>query len=280
MKRLPLLMLLGLLLAASVAALMPTRAVAKEGPLEGAPPIMEPTLWRKGRFEIAPTVGISIPDAFTGAVAYETPVFVGLQANYFILEWLGVGLDLGYGISTNTDLHDQVDRELRAKQNAVCPDPGPSGTEEDKKLRLDCLGSLKLTDTIRTASPELLVTANVSFVPVQGKFMAFDGLLMHYDVHLLLGAGIALMRGEPDGKASDLFGGVAFAGPMFGIGARTFFNDWFGLNLEFRDTLINTSLVTDQTGKELGTDFRNFFTFSIGVSFILPPETKTETVEF
>ncbi|GMV42944.1 MAG: hypothetical protein AMXMBFR64_46600 [Myxococcales bacterium] len=279
MKRLPLLMPLAVVLAVSV-TLTPTRAAAKEGPLDGAPAIMQQTLWREGRFEIAPTVGISIPDPYTGAVAYETPVFVGLQANYFILEWLGVGLDINYGISTNTDLHDQVDRELRAKQNAICPDPGPTASEDDKTLRLDCLGSLKLTDTIRTASPELLVTANVSFVPVQGKFMAFDGLLLHYDLHFLLGAGIALMRGEPDSKAADLFGGVAFAGPLFGLGARTFFNDWFGLNLEFRDTLINTSLVTDQTGKELGSEFRNFFTFTIGVSFILPPETKSGATEY
>lgn len=261
------------------AVLLAPLADAKEGPLEGAPPIMEQTLWRAGRFEIAPTVGISIPDPHSGATAYETPLFIGFQANYFILDWLGVGLDLGYGLSFDTDLHEQVDRELAAKQNAICPDPGPQGTEEQKQLRQECLGSLKLTDTIRTASPELLVSANVSFVPIKGKFMAFDGLLMHYDVHLLLGAGIALMRGEPDQKAEDLFGGVAFAGPVVGIGARTFFNDWFGLNIEFRDTLINTSLVTDQTGQELGSDFRNYFTFNIGVSFVLPPETTTEAIQ-
>lgn len=278
MKRPTLRMLLSLAVLVCAGTALSATATAKEGPLEGAPPIMEETLWRAGRFEIAPTIGISIPDPYSGATAYETPLLVGFQANYFILDWLGVGLDLGYGLSFDTDLHDQVDRELAAKQNAICPDPGPEGTEDQKKVRLECLGSLKLTDSIRTASPELLVSANVSFVPIKGKFVAFDGLLMHYDVHLLLGAGIALMRGEPDSKADDLFGGIAFAGPVVGIGARTFFNDWFGLNVEFRDNLISTSLVTDQTGKELGTDFRNYFMFNIGISFVLPPETKRDSV--
>jgi outer membrane beta-barrel protein len=272
MKRFATMMLL-------LALLFPVAAAAKEGPLDGAPPILRQTLWREGRFEIAPTVGVTMPDPFTGSVAYEQLTLVGLQANYFILDWLSVGLDLGYGIATDTDLHEQVDRELSAKQNALCPDPGPTGSEEDKAARQNCLGQLKLTDRIRTASPELLVALNAGFVPVQGKFMVFDGLLLHYDVHMLVGVGMALMRGEPDDKAQDIFGGLRF-GPVVGIGARTFFNDWFGLNVEFRDTIIDTSLVTDQTGKELGSDFRNYFTFTLGISFVLPPETRHEIIEF
>lgn len=267
-------------LLCALGVMLSATAVAKEGPLADAPPILDQTLWRAGRVELAPTVSLSIPDPFTGSVAYEQLTMVGLQANYFILDWLGVGLDLGYGISSNTSLHDQVDREIDAKRNAVCgPDPGPTAEAEAKTAHLSCLGELGLTDNIRTSSIQLLASANVSFVPLHGKFMLFDSILMHYDVHALLGVGFAVMQGEPDEKANDAFGGVKFAGPVVGLGARTFFNDWIGLNLEFRDTVIKTSLTTNQEGNELPSDFRNFFTFTVGVSFILPPETSSNRIE-
>src|SRR5580693_4623530 len=72
---------LGLASAGNAAA----QEILITGPLAGAPPVKKERLYRKGRFEIAPTVSFSLLDE------YRRTIFVGARLQYNITEWLSIG---------------------------------------------------------------------------------------------------------------------------------------------------------------------------------------------
>lgn len=229
-----------------------------KSPLDGAPPVMGHKLWREGRVEVAPRVGMTIGDR------YEHHLLVGASAHYHFLDWFAVGADLEYGVTFNTDLHDQIDRELKGKVDAVCPQ------------RTDgCLSQLGIKEKIGTGSIQFLGTINAQFVPISGKIMLFGTALLRYDVHFIVGASIGLIREE---GSIEIDSTVTFA-PMAGVGTRLFVNDWIALNLEFRDHILQFPLATDQSGNTLGASYHNNFSFSLGLSFMLPTEPESAPLE-
>jgi len=233
-----------------------THASAQDqGPLVGTPPVLKATLLHEGRIEIAPTFGATLGDT------YESHLLPGLNLTYFPLEWVGVGFDFQYGISSNTALHDQINGELRLKREAVCPEEALNALGEGK--REECLDELGVDDTIGTRSIEMVTTAYLELVPFRGKAMFF-GEVLRYDIHLLAGIGYATLRGE-GGLESE--GSLA---PMAGLGSRWFMNDWITLVFQGRDMLLSYHPATDQNGRELPATYTNHFEILMGVGFVFP----------
>ncbi|NUN16691.1 MAG: outer membrane beta-barrel domain-containing protein [Myxococcales bacterium] len=230
----------------------------EKSPLDGAPPVMGHKQWREGRVELVPRVGMTIGDR------YEHHLLVGASVNYHFLDWFALGADLEYGVTFNTDLHDQIDRELKGKVDAVCP----QRTE-------GCLSQLGVKEKIGTGSIQFLGTINAQFVPISGKIMLFGSALLRYDVHFFVGASLGLIREE---GSIEIDSTITFA-PMAGVGTRLFVNDWVALNLEFRDHILQFPLATDQSGNTLGASYHNNFSFSLGVSFMLPTEPELAPIE-
>jgi outer membrane beta-barrel protein len=251
---------LALVLLVATAAMAPAAPASAEGALSGAPPVLQRTLWREGRVEVLPKFSFTMGDT------YEHNLLPGVGVNYFVLDWLGVGVDLEYGISVDTSLHEDIDRELRAKRNAICP-------EILGAQRAECLAALGVTEKMGTASLEFMATAQVSFVPISGKFKIWNQLI-HYDTHVLVGGVFALVRGE-----NGMDGGIAF-GPSVGIGARFHFNEWVGVVLQVRDFLLDYHAGTDQRGTDLPSQFHNHVSFSAGLSLSFPRVPRVEPVGF
>jgi outer membrane beta-barrel protein len=222
---------------------------------------MRQTLWREGRFELTPKFGFTLGDA------YEHNILPGVLLQYYPLDWLGVGLDLAYGFSVDTDLHERIDSELDNKRDAICPPGALQGAAYE-----ECLAKLGVTDSIGTTSLQTLVTAQVAFIPIRGKMMWFGDLLVHYDTQIAVGAALGILRGE------GMDGGFA-VGPSVAVTGRLLFNDWLGFSLEVRDFLLDYHEATDQTGTDLPSKFHNHVMISFGLSLNFPQVPRVEEIE-
>jgi outer membrane beta-barrel protein len=249
--------------SAVVAAVVMTTLYSQASPLDGKPPILQQRLMGDGRVELMPRFGMTIYNT------YETHFLPGLSVNYFILDWLAIGIDLQYGLTADTALHTNIDKQLQAKRDTICP------ATLDSTSRSSCLSALGIAPSIGTSSIEMLALANLSMLPVTGKFMLY-GSLVRYDVHVVAGAGVGLIRSEGD---KDVLEDDFSMAAMAGIGARFFVNDWFALNLEARDVLVQYHEATDQGGDLMSKTFHNHFELSLGFSFFLPINPTTQAIE-
>ena len=231
--------------------LFPAVASARKVDLGDAPVIRRPLEWRKGRFGVSPVIGVTVGDP------YWTSMMVGASGEYHILDWLAVGLDFRYAVGFTSGLLDQIESEL-----ADARGQSQSGGE---------------ADLITTSRINWLVTANAQFVPIYGKFLLFDAWEVAYDFHLLVGVGWAGTISFPNDKAQRQLpdatdGSIA---PVAGAGFRFFVNSWFGLNLEFRDYIVQMVRVVPEypSGQDSpGRSFENNFELSLGFMFLFPTE--------
>lgn len=256
MKRLWLTLLAAIGLALVLA---PATVSARKVDLGDAPIIQKPLEWRKGRFGVSPVIGVTVGDP------YWTNLMVGASGEYHILDWLAVGVDFRYAVGFTSGLLDQIEREL-----ADVRDQGES--EGD-------------ADLVTTSRINWLVTANVQLIPLYGKFLLFDAWELAYDMHVIAGVGYAGTITFPEDSttrqiSSRTDGSVA---PVFGAGFRLFVNSWFGLNLEFRDYLVQMVRVVPEYpagAATPGRTFENNFEISLGFTFLFPTEIeRPETLE-
>lgn len=85
-----------------------------------------------------------------------------------------------------------------------------------------------VSTTLRVPNKVVLdwsATAEVSWVPIIGKFALFNRSIVWFDLYLTIGAGVV----SDDGDAAPA--GVIAAG------VHTYFNEWLGMSLELRDRL-------------------------------------------
>ncbi len=182
---------------------------------------------------------------FTLNDAFQRNFLFGIHLAYHLTDSWAIGGTAYGGTSFNTDLADRIDAERGEKVDAGA------------FSKIGFLGS-----------------AEVSYTPLIGKFALFGRSILNYDLNVTLGIGGASVSGSPD---VDEF---AIA-PMFGIGVRTFVNDWGAVVFEFRDYIYTSALNAVPTlNDEGGTDntstseFRNNFMFGIGFAFFLPTEAE------
>jgi outer membrane beta-barrel protein len=293
-----LLVAMALMLGVGVASLAsPSEASAQEvqitGPLAGQPAVRHMRIYRAGRFNVMPTISYTLQDEFARAL------FVGLEANYHFLDWLGVGIWGAYNpADIDTDLTTQISRTGQ--------------TTDRNRLSLPQAGNFShQIGHIRWA-----VSAHLIFVPLRGKLSLFQAVFVDTDLYIF--AGIAVWgieeRAATDVNtslcgAADMTTGQSTStcvdsqlarasrvapAPIFGVGLSMYANSWFGISLEWRASVFSWNPSgTDESGFNQhgqpgsgfpdrvidGSDSRTTFTHMVqlGFTFTLPPEqTVTE----
>lgn len=255
------------------------------GPLAGAPAVRHMRQYRVDRINLIPGVGYTLQDEFARSL------FVGLEANYHFLDWLGIGIWGGYAAGQiDTDLTSQIDRY---------------GQVTDRN-RL----SIPLAENFNEQIGRILwgVSAHLIFIPLRGKLSLFQAVFIDTDLYVILGAAIFGLE-ERSATVDD--GGNRFTGcdsapsgrseqgcidtqlarsgritpaPMLGLGLSLYANSWFGIALEWRAFPFSWNPSgTDEAGSPRGSfpdgqidgsDSRTTFNhmFNFGLIFNLPPD--------
>ena len=255
------------------------------GPLAGQPAVRRMRLYRKGRILLEPNFAFTLQDEF------QRTLFAGLHAGYYFTDWIGVGLWGAYGVvGLDTGLTDQI------VQQGVSTDRNRLSLPSRQGFR-DQIGSMVWAAALQ-----------LEFIPLRGKLAIFQKLFVDTDFYIFLGAAFVGIEeradvhlagsGETAGTecpVSDIgclqasqtarASRVAIA-PTFGAGLTMMFNDFVGLNVNWRATPFawNTS-GTDESGDEAG-DFPDGAVdqddrflklnqlFQIGLMIYLPTEPE------
>ena len=232
-------------LLAFLLVLLPTLAFGAsiQGPrrsalerLEGGDAIRSQLLLRGGRFEVTPAVGFTIGDA------YKRNLLFGGSLTYHIIDQLAVGATAFGAMGFNTDLSDRLESERPERIGAYGED-------------------------------NLLVSGELTYTPIVGKFNLFGRFVFNYDTHLLAGRGAVKTSGAVDGFS---------VAPVVGVGIRGFLSDAISIQLQFRDYLYSSAesaLSTKDTEGNSKTEsdktFSNHFAVTAGIGIFFPFTPKT-----
>jgi outer membrane beta-barrel protein len=211
----------------------------RETAREAGPVIRHKVLYRSTRLEFAPLVGITVNDA------YVRNLVTGAALSYHLTNEWGLSVMGGYGVT-------QFDTELRTNTEAVLEQNSPTSLQE-----------------LSYSYIKWLVGAEISYVPIVGKFSLFDSLIANYDIHLLAGfsfVGEGAVPAVPGNEVDPQLEGLRPA-PVIGLGARLFLSDGISANLEVRDFMYNRSEVSTRSANP---EFRNNVMVSVGLSLFLP----------
>jgi len=200
-----------------------------EGPLAGAPACRNCTLYRQGRFSIAPMFYFSLLDD------YRRHIFLGARLQYNITDWLAVGVSGGAGGFWGDLLDTRLTEEVATK--------APNGIDSNRTnypFAADQAGA----ESAEVNTTELLgrihgfVAFELTFIPFRGKFGLFSRLFLDVDLYIFLGYPIAIVeeRANVDCRTWDDFnreGGRAPSGVSDEASADAYRNDhcpWVGSN--------------------------------------------------
>lgn len=180
---------------------LPTRA--EDDPLYWAEmrdvyTIQRRSFLKEGRFSVS-LYGGMIPNNI-----FEQYFPVGLRANYYVLENIGLEFSTSYAFRRRTALESMVQ--------------DPSGIGSNSVL----LGDIQVSHS----------TAGVQWSPVYGKFAFENTGLFYFDMYVLGGAGIVVVQTESDVNVEA--GTTAKPEGVIGAGMAVFMGEHLGLRLDFR----------------------------------------------
>lgn len=241
-------------LAGSV--LEPSSAHAQEiqitGPLAGQPAVRRMRLYRKGRVLLEPNFSFTLQDEF------QRTLIGGLHLGYYFTDWIGVGVWGGYGfVSLDTDLTNQIESQgVTTDRNRLSL---PSAAGFDKQV----------------ANMTWMAALQLEFIPLRGKLAIFEKLFVDTDLYIFLGLAFVGVEERSDVTTVMMGGDITYCNPTsgadaygdclldsqddrtsrvaiaptFGLGLSMMFNDFIGLNLNWRGMPFswNTS-GTDESG--------------------------------
>ena len=249
---------LPLLLALALCALGPSLALAGEAAAPKAeaeneskaaratladkiPPLSGNLFFKKGRFEIAPVVGLSLGDAFFQKYAF------GLMINYHVLESVSIGLHGSYLLNTP------------GGAVSVCKAEGCS--------------SPQMSDLNEVPGKiSLLAGLDLAWSPFYGKVNVMAEKVLHFDTSIFIGADI-IQYGAYDATSQsnkDTFTG----GGHLGIGERIVFNEFLALRVELRDYMFGGVVNIGDANGNPQTQFQNQLMLEVGVSFFVGSASK------
>lgn len=164
---------------------------------------------RRGRFEVQPYWSFTMNDQF---VSHPGP---GVALNYYITNVLAVGLNFNWyqGLNTDSSFNAATRRAVRV--------------------------GVPLNEYQWGAA------ANVTYVPMYGKFAGFSEFIFHWDAYIVGGVGALSTRPivvfDPRYRNFSFVPKLSFNA---GLGLRVFFNRWFAAIFEirsygYRETLEN-----------------------------------------
>jgi hypothetical protein len=225
--------LLGLLTAAALSVAVPEEAQAQQiqltGPLAGQPAVRKLRMYREGRFELAPNLSFSLLDQ------YRRQIFLGVRANYGVLDWLSVGVWGGVsssfiGVDLNTGLTQDIQEVNEGRDCANNP--------EDQECKLT---AVNLGDDFRkqVASINWIVAPQVTAVPFRGKLGLFGDIFVDADLYFFAGPAIVGIDERPNcaGNCTEqdtTAQGRTVVAPTFGLGFTFYTGRWTAVGAEWR----------------------------------------------
>ncbi|MFH0900831.1 MAG: hypothetical protein V2A73_09405 [Pseudomonadota bacterium] len=268
-----------LLFATATILLFPIAAQAERtSQLQGQPGIRHKQLMRFHRFELAPTMEMTV------AAEYKHTLALGVKAEYHLTDSLAFGVMLFPGFAFDTGLGSKI-RTALVGESGEDVDPTPSQSQYDTHLNTIPLhGAVHATVT-----------------PWIGKMALFGKAYLNFDVYFQGGLAFAQTenswKGAPgvDEDEKSIFCPNAKAeekcfkdprndnpqndgfnpGLLLGGGIHTYVGRWLAVDLSFRDYMFSdnpSGLDYDANRKVDKGDrrFLNHFFFGIGVSILLP----------
>lgn len=227
-----------LLCEVSTAAESLRRRTAMER-LEEGDAIRNRLLLRGGRFEAEPIVGFTLGDAFRRTALY------GIHLGYHVNDDWSIGVTGFGGFAWDTGLGERL--------GATRPEKVKDGSFSDVNY---------------------MVTGDLTYTPLIGKFALFGRKVFNYDIHATLGLGLNGSGAEKTENSSLT--------PVAGVGVRTFVTNGISINVSLRDYLYSQSLNTvterDSEGatKTSGAEaeWSNHFILTVGAGFFFPQQPK------
>lgn len=241
------------ILLIALSAGLPTVAEAQErkSPLADAPAVRQRVELRDKRFEIGAGVSTTL-----GQDYYHAVLATG-RLGFHLTDWLAIAGTAGFNITKDfkTSFHDKLIAVL----------PEQTGTDRTPTQQ-DALDGMNKIAQVYTAQAEL--------VPFTGKFSLFSKLFLAYDFYAFGGLGFINFvadRGActSDGPSCPVVG--MKPGANFGLGMHAFVNNFFAVNLEFRDILLrNNPAGRDETGDMIANseDLRWDSNYIVGLNFM------------
>ncbi|MFO0667844.1 MAG: outer membrane beta-barrel domain-containing protein [Polyangiaceae bacterium] len=202
------------------------------------------------RLELNPYWSFSLNDQF---VSHPGP---GIAANYYISNVLAVGANFNYygGLNDDSDFNFQNRRATRV--------------------------AVPLNEYL------LGVNANMTYVPIYGKFASLADFIFQYDGYLVGGVGALWTRPipviDPDNRNFSYDPRLAF---NVGFGLRVFLTRWLAVTMELRNYIYLEKLenlkVPNTTAEQQNKDnwygdssLTNNVQAQLGFSFFLPPSVS------
>ncbi len=222
------------LLALALLAGAPDPAAQAEPPglSSWIPPVSGRLYGVADRFELTPGVGVSLEDPFVQKLIPQ------LSAGYHFGESFYLGLKLGYALGFSSGVAQSC---TAAGTGLSCQ--GPSAAE---------LASL----------PGQMTGFGLlegGWTPLYGKLRLVGDTVLHFDLSLLLGAGV-ILAGVPAPVGSGATAPTGAAAPALGpgLGEHFFVSDRVAIALELRDYLY-----------DLAGGIQGQLVFNLGVAFLL-----------
>jgi outer membrane beta-barrel protein len=228
---------------------LPTAAQAEEerkSPLADAPAVRRRHELRAQRFEIGVGAGATMGQDF-----YHGVMVNGRLAFHFT-DWLAIA---GWGAfnvtpTFKTSFHERLMAVLPPQKK-----PGDLAPTQGEAFA----GQLEL-------------------IPFTGKFGLFSKLFMNYDFYAFGGVGVIDFKADDpcDSETQATCAVTGFkVGGNFGLGMHLFANDFFALNFELRDILVQNNAAgrdTDSDGLANDRDLRwdSNYIMSLNLMFFLP----------
>ena len=202
--------------------ILPAPAWARrENPLEGQPAVRHRVELRKGRFEIGPSVNMSLNRYV------RNQFLVGARLEYHINDWFSLGADLGYGIGADSALTGELEKQY------------PAGTINNAR------GQSTTWDQLHNRMSDIQFGGDIRaiFTPIAGKLGLFSKLFVAYDTYIFAGFGIALLKnvgsdlGEFSGDDIKAATSGFRPGASIGVGFHLFFNRFVAIGVEMKDMM-------------------------------------------
>ena len=276
--------LLGALLAMAVSTSSASaQEVQVSGPLANEPAVRHMRLYRSGRFQLEPNFSFGLTSE------YSRPLMVGAHLGYYFTDWLGIGAWGAYSVANlDTGLTDEISQGgITTNRNRLSL-PSRDGFSEQIG-RINWMAALQL-----------------EFSPLRGKLAIFEKLFVDTDFYIFVGGAVIGLEERADVRevnvgtapvagdcvSNDLacFSNSQFAresrvtaAVTFGAGLSLYFNNFVGLNLNWRGIPFSWNPSGfDESDSARGTDFPDgqinaddrFFKlnhlFQVGIVIYLP----------
>lgn len=237
-----------LLAAAALAAAAAPRpaSAAKGDAFAGKVEPVSGQLFRKGgRFELSPTLALSLNDAF-----FQKRM-AGVKASYHLTESLSVSAQYVFTIGDASPTGSAV----------VCP--ANEGCREASE-----------TDLYQVPGYiESIAGAEVAFSPIYGKLNLFAEKVAHIDLSILAGVDLVTSREvlhSTEADAGVVPGSERTVGGHVGLGVRIFFSQTFALRAEVKDYIYAVEVPNVASGDGSTRDLQNQLTAELGFSVFFP----------